>query len=441
MMFVSYSRDEILATRELVKKLSSEGIECWFDESNIPVGQAFVEHLGVGLREADCYLFVDTLASRASYWVTRELQTALRYRRDGRYHSAIRLYTAECKHIDTSDWDVSVLLNEDAPLQIAKLVNSRRTAHLAPNFITESVDVTFLSKSGLGQPNNWTGRQDEFRLLDEWWWRGLPGGWLSGLGGSGKSGLLQTWITAFSCLGYGEPVSANVLYFRGSEIDAIEAQHALNIWEMNNASPQKLLLLVDGYDEARNTQEVDDFLANTIHKSVRTVVTSRTSVPPLFLEGFTNIRIGNMTSRDNIAMLNELGISEPERVELAEGLDNHPLALLLLSKSLLNGNKSAIDLLNDLRSMRRDVSVGVACISPLIQAALMSLTSDARTLLVKLCRDGDDTSAPSELQNQKIRELVKVGLVQIDNLEKVSIHPLVRGYINEEQNLTGHHRP
>ena len=53
MMFVSYSRSDIAATRALVEALVTDGVECWLDESNIPVGQAFVERSGTALSEAD----------------------------------------------------------------------------------------------------------------------------------------------------------------------------------------------------------------------------------------------------------------------------------------------------------------------------------------------------------------------------------------------------
>ncbi len=77
MIFVSYSRADIAGTRPLVNSLSENGIDCWLDESNIPIGQAFVRQLGDALRGADGLLLVDTPASRSSYWVSREIKTAL----------------------------------------------------------------------------------------------------------------------------------------------------------------------------------------------------------------------------------------------------------------------------------------------------------------------------------------------------------------------------
>ena len=46
MLFISYSRVDVTGTKNLSEALLSKGVECWLDESNIPVGQAFVAQLG-----------------------------------------------------------------------------------------------------------------------------------------------------------------------------------------------------------------------------------------------------------------------------------------------------------------------------------------------------------------------------------------------------------
>src|SRR5436309_4079081 len=101
MIFISYSRSDIGYARGVVEALAAEGIECWLDESNIPVGEAFVERLGTALRNADCFWLVDTPASRSSYWVFRELLTSARYKREGKYHSTLRLYSSDCERTET----------------------------------------------------------------------------------------------------------------------------------------------------------------------------------------------------------------------------------------------------------------------------------------------------------------------------------------------------
>jgi hypothetical protein len=66
MLFISYSRADVTGTKNLSEALLSKGVECWLDESNIPVGQAFVAQLGEALQRSDAFLLVDTPASRRS---------------------------------------------------------------------------------------------------------------------------------------------------------------------------------------------------------------------------------------------------------------------------------------------------------------------------------------------------------------------------------------
>ena len=227
---------------------------------------------------ADSFLLVDTPASRSSYWVSRESQTASRYRIDGRYRSVLRLYSLGCERTDAASCDASMLFNHQAPDLIARFLAGRRTAQRSPNTDAQVGSVTFLNSSGLGQPSNWTGRQDDLRALDEWWLGSVPGAWIQGLGGSGKSGLIQTWVTALSSLGYREPVSANVLYLRGSEVNDSETLRILRTSTLSATSPSVLLIL-DGHDEAQSTREVEEILAKAIQLGARSVVTSRASIP------------------------------------------------------------------------------------------------------------------------------------------------------------------
>jgi hypothetical protein len=439
MMFVSYSRSDIIATRAVVEALSMEGIECWFDQSNIPVGQAFVELLGTALRQADSFLLVDTPSSRSSYWVAREMQTSSRYRREGRYHSNVRVYSPDCEQANATTWDASMFLSPSAPTHIAKFLAGRHTARLSPDLGGELGSVSIINSTGLGQPSNWTGRQDELRALDAWWFGSLPGAWLNGLGGSGKSGLLQTWITALFYFGYGDPVSASVLYLRGSEVEVTETQCTLNTWEPRVASTR--LLVVDGHDEARSTPDVEKILAQAIHLGARVLVTSRTTVPPPLSMYFISLHLGGMTRRDSVAILNQFGVTGPESEELAAELGDHPLALLLLSRSLVNGNKSAVDALIDLRGILGDGSAGrfdaSRSIRVLIRDSVRGLSSDAKVLLETLCRTAEVERPGSA--DPAIRELASAGLVQVDHLEtpsRVSIHPLVREHMNQEQSAT-----
>jgi hypothetical protein len=439
MIFISYSRSDIVHTRVVVEALAAEGVESWLDESNIPVGQAFVERLGTALRNADCFLLVDTPASRSSSWVFRELLTSARYKREGKYHSALRLYSADCERTEAANWDISVPIDQLVPRQIAEFLLARRAVHDKLNRDNESEGVLLTNATGLGQPSYWTGRQEELRALDDWWFGSSPGVWLSGLGGSGKSGLLQTWVTALSHLGYGESVSAEVAYFRGSEIDATRVDHAFRTGESKDPSSRKLLL-VDGHDEARSTHDVEDVVREALHWGTRVLVTSRSAVPQWLSRYFISLDLATMTRRDSVAVLNQFGITGPESNQLASELGDHPLAILVLSRSLAAGKTTASEALADLRSARSERSAGSAYTAQSLRATLsrsvQGLTSDARSLLETLSQNPEDATAPPRVKRPAIRELVSAGLVQVDHFERprqLSVHPLVRKFVCEER--------
>ena len=439
MIFVSYSRTDIADTRALVESLSADGVECWLDESNIPVGQAFVERIGNALREADGFLLVDTPASRSSYWVSRELLTSSRYRRSGRYQTALRLYSSDCEHTKATNWDASLPFDQHAPEHVGKFLAIRRNIRGVSHHEVEFRNVSIQGSAGLGQPSYWLGRQEDLRCLDQWWFGPMAGLWLCGLGGSGKSGLLQTWVTALSYLGYDQAVSADVLYLSAREVvEVVEARQALSTWASHAASPCRLVLL-DGDDEASSTADVEEILRDAFRLGIRTLVTSRRTLPQSLRQHFTSLTLTNMTRRDSIAILNQFGVTSPESDRVAEELGDHPLALLIFSRSLANKNQTASEALMDLHRIQEGDSTGDVVLSRMIRAtfsnSVRSLSADARELLNMLCQNGERGVVP-EPARASIRELASTGLVQVDHVDKptqVSIHPMVRRLINAER--------
>jgi len=106
MVFVSYSRADINDVRPIVEGLRRNGVECWLDESNIPVGEAFVVQLGEALARGDAFLLIDTPASRASYWVKRQTTVARRFADERRAFLIVRIFSsdlAESKEL----WSIS----------------------------------------------------------------------------------------------------------------------------------------------------------------------------------------------------------------------------------------------------------------------------------------------------------------------------------------------
>lgn len=439
MLFISYSRADVTVTKSLAEALLSKGVEFWLDEYNIPVGQAFVAQLGEALQRSNAFLLVDTPASRRSYWVSREIKTGMRYRRVGRYHALIRIYSPACEGDMGTLWDASYPLNSDGGERVAELL-SVQTTQRSDSAAADDASGVSIESNGLGQPSNWSGRQDELRNLDEWWFGSTLGTWLQGLGGIGKSGLVQTWITALGYLGYDDPVKATVLHMSGREVlktnDAIDK---LAAWQLHAASDYKLFFL-DGYDEALPGADLENLLQEALRMGSRVVVTSRSQAPSSLFENFQSINLARMSRRDATSMLSAFGIGAPVGIEAAEVLGEHPLALMLFARRVESGKRTASEALRDLQSS------GPAELQSTLRAALAgsvrALTPDAKQLLEGLCAAGDHgiffladfRSQWEPPQGDALRELARASLVQVDHLEMpttFAVHQLVRNFIRE----------
>lgn len=437
MLFISYSRADVTVTKYLTDALLSKGVEFWLDEYNIPVGQAFVAQLGEALQRSDAFLLVDTPASRRSYWVSREIKTGIRHRRGGRYHAIFRVYSPTCEDGMGALWDASYPLNTDAGERFAELL-SVMTAKRSDSAALDDASGVSIESNGLGQPSNWTGRQDELRNLDEWWFRSTLGAWLQGPGGIGKSGLVQTWITALGHLGYDDSVKVTVLYMSGREVlktnDAIEK---LTDWQLHAANECKLFFL-DGYDEALMGADLEVLLQEAQRMGSRVVVTSRSQAPSSSFESFQSISLAAMSRQEATSMLSAFGIEAPEGIETAKALGEHPLALMLFARCVASGKRTASEALRDLQSP------GPAELQSTVRAAIAgsvrALTPDAKQLLRGLCTASDlgilflaDFRCQWEPpQRDALRELARASLVQVDHLETpttFAIHQLVRNFI------------
>ena len=421
-----------------------QGVECWLDESNIPVGQAFVSQLGEALQRSDAFLLVDTPASRRSYWVSREVKTAIRYRGEGRYHRLFRVYSPPCEVGVEPVWDASFPLDADArewPAELLAVGSTPRRATAAG----EDVSSVSIEGNGLGQPKNWSGRQDELRKLDEWWFESTRGEWVQGLGGIGKSGLVQTWITALGYLGYEDPVKVTVLHVQGREVvDTADAIGRLTTWQARAAHECKLFFL-DGYDEAPPGSNLEVVLQEALRLGSRVVVTSRSQAPSSLLNTFRSINLNSMSRRDATSILSDFGIGGREGIEVASELGDHPLALMLFARYVASGKRTAAEALRDLRltdlRSRGPAELG-STLQATLAATVRALTPDARRLLRALCVAGDlGVLSLAEFRSHweppwpdTIRELARASLIQVDHLETptmIAIHPLVRSFLEE----------
>ena len=143
-------------------------------------------------------------------------------------------------------WETIESLLKSAPG--AQAIPEQQTAALEP----------ILASGDTGQPENWVGRQEELEWLDIWWRSGSRLAWVEGQGGIGKSGLIRTWIAAFNELGYDSGETCVTGYISGLDLDRGSAE--LEEWVRTHNAGQ-LLLMIDGFDEARHPDLALEFTA------------------------------------------------------------------------------------------------------------------------------------------------------------------------------------
>lgn len=287
MIFVSYSRDDIDSVRLLVDGLRNSGNECWLDEKDIPVGEAFVRHLGAGLFESAYYLLIDTESSRSSYWVERERTVAIRKRQLIPRFRVARIGNLEWNESDP--FDLSVSFTEDGIRKLQDFFDSLKKEDTYSSYLRKLIDQN-LRFGEFGQPQNWIGRQDELRHLDKWWMNEKKGAWIQGLGGAGKSGLLQTWVTALDVLGYEKLEQISILHMNGRN-DMEQLRNSFLEFQQQSVSINSSLAVIDGFDEASDKEIMVQFLSGIIKDETKLLVSSRSPAPEYFKGLFHNYQM------------------------------------------------------------------------------------------------------------------------------------------------------
>ena len=76
-VFISYSHHDTEIRAEIVKKLESAGISCWYAPRNIQPGEEWADAITRGLKDSRALLLIFTEASNASNQVLREVGLAV----------------------------------------------------------------------------------------------------------------------------------------------------------------------------------------------------------------------------------------------------------------------------------------------------------------------------------------------------------------------------
>ena len=428
MLFVSYSRLDSGILGPLTDRLNALGIDYWLDTAKIPVGEAFVARIGHALRECQDFLLVDTHASRHSYWVSREVRTALCRRREGRLRwiGKGRINPMEegreipCDAVvdGASGWKtLEFLLNATPALQTTP---ERKIATLE----------ALLPGRDTGQPENWAGRQEELEKLDVWWRSDFPLAWVEGQAGIGKSGLIRTWIAAFNELGYDSGETCVTGYISGPDLE--KGSTELENW-VRKQPENRLLLMIDGFDEVRDPNLALAFTQRTLDANVRILVSSRSAVPSRFASIAMTLTLANLGASYGEEFLRTVGLGEQVSAELLQRYGGSPLMLSIIARALLDGKATAEDLLNTNQSG--------SGLGQLLTRTVAALSPDARRLLEELAighplHKLEDVSQAldSVVASRALEELATAGLVTSSAESEgrvVIVHEAIRTWVRE----------
>ena len=389
----------------MTDRLKTLGVDYWLDKANIPVGEAFVARIGQAIRQSQYLILVDSQASRQSYWVSRELGTALWRRRDRRLRWIIKfrmdpdekgrelLFDAVVD--GAGGWkSIQTVLNATPALQTTP---EREPATLEP----------LLARGDIGQPENWVGRQEELESLDIWWRSGSSLAWVQGQAGMGKSGLIRTWVAAFNELGYDSAEASVSGYISGLDLE--RGSTDLEKWIRRHFEKRKLLM-VDGFDEANRPDVALDFTQRAIDAGVRVLVSSRSAVPGRLASIGTNLTLADLAYLFGEDLLRNAGLEEHVSAKLLKRYGGSPLMLSMIARALSAGTATPEDLLN--------IDQEGNGLGRLLTRTVAALSQDARCLLETLAVDQplevphDISSILESAAAQKaLEELATAGLV------------------------------
>lgn len=425
MLFVSYSRQDSSRVDSVTTRLKTLGVEYWLDTAEIPIGEAFVARIGQALRQSQDFLLLDTQASRRSYWVSREIGAAVRRRRERRVRWIGKLWLDPSE--EGRDISCDAVIDAAGSWQsIESLVNAAPALEIGQETALASLEP-LLPGRDTGQPQNWVGRQEELERLDVWWRSGSPVAWVEGQAGLGKSGLIRTWIAAFTELGYESEETRITGYISGLDLERGSAE--LEKWVRRHPK-ERLLLMIDGFDEARHPDLALAFARRAVDANIRILVSSRTPLPPRLAPIGTTLSLADLATYAGKELLCNAGLGEEASAMVLERYGGSPLMLSMIGRELSDGKITAEDLL--------DIDRPGTGLSQLLTRVVAALSPDALRLLVTLAvgqssHRFDDISQTTDraAAARALNELVTAGLVADSKGGTSIVHQAIRKWVIE----------
>jgi hypothetical protein len=253
---------------------------------------------------------------------------------------------------------------------------------------------------------------------------------VEGQAGLGKSGLIRIWIAAFNELGYDSEETCVTGYISGRDLERGSTE--LEKWVRRHPE-ERLLLMSEGFDEARHPDLALAFTQRAIDARVRVLVSSRSAVPSRLASIGTTLTLADLAASSGEKLLRNAGLEEQVSAKLLQRYGGSPLMLSMIVRALSDGKATVEDLLNIERTG--------SGLGQLLTRTVGALSLDARRLLETLAVDQpfhglDEISQTldSAIASKALEELMRASLVSFSSeteARPIISHEAIRNWVRD----------
>ena len=337
MIFISHTHRDLEFAKEIERLLSLKGYSVWLDNRKIPVGEEFVIAISEALFSSNIFLLIDSGYARSSYWVGREKATASRLRKNGMLVSTVGLLVEQDLPKDSFRLDHVLSKKSILHKELYEIIEYSSTQHTLKHGDNHKVDIYYAHP--YARHNNWIGYSDAMRMIDKWWHSRKLGLWISGLGGIGKTSLINTWLISLMKLGYEEPQNVSVMFWSFYENSSSDlAIASIRTWLEETKSIAKLVV-IDGMERVEQDGTITEIVRTTLdtHKRIKVIVSSRNLLPKFLKPQFGQLLISGLTHQEAQILFERVGAEASLAFEISQKLNGHPLATRLAMGLITKG--------------------------------------------------------------------------------------------------------
>lgn len=393
MIFISHSHSDLNRALELERALRERSFSTWIDYLSIPFGQFFIREISDALLSASIFVLVCPKAH--SFWTEKEISLALKLRA-ARSLSTILVYDPDGA-LDLSFTPDEVFSDRDSLVnRISDLYVGAVRDHQDSSF-SVVCNVEVVHSVGSLDSALWLGYSDELRALDDWWCSSSRKGWISGMGGVGKTSLVATWLRVLQRFGFRhiEPIRANFISLARDENAGLPS---LESWLPSTGESRRLVVVDDVDSEDDESFRAISSLAAA--HDAKLLVISRREPTDLY----TVLRVGGLTTLDAQRILVAAGLpgTEDSKKDLIERLGRLPLAMSMAIAYLKNTGASLADYMRKLDTSLAELEGQPLSVREKVREVLQGLSPDSIRALMVLSRQPGGTMRVSDLRDAVI---------------------------------------